>query len=110
MFLHSILDQAKQKLIVKEYNTMPILEQDAIDGMVAKQARIDNAKSAREKIEEMYIEEVGQVLISPLLTMDEIGQAIREIELHIEENSIYYESFKMLKKSYEFKIINSAGI
>ena len=83
---------------------METLEQDEINKIIAKQQKIDNAMTAREKIAVIYESATGMELDDPLETMEEIGAVITLIRNFISSDDDYIKDFERLESSFERKI------
>ena len=87
---------------------MSILEQDQIDKLQLELANLENMKQlasrAREKIYAMHSSVLTYACLSELETLEEIGEVISRIGTKITRQSVYYESFNLLKKSYQSRI------
>ena len=87
---------------------MSILEQDEIDRLQRELANLDKRKDlalrAREKIRDMYLNIMSVALLSDLETLEEIGDTINRINLKITHKSKHYDSFNLLKQSYQRRL------
>lgn len=87
---------------------MSILEQDEIDKLQRELANLyqkkDLALRAREKIRAMHLEVLGSTCLSVLETLEEIGDCINRINSKITRQSKYYDSFNLLKQSYQRRL------
>lgn len=81
------------------------LDQDEIDRLqhelIELGAKKEKAQDAKDKIKEIYFSAVKEHLISPLSTLQEIGIAVNRIHISISKESKYWDSFCMLKDSYD---------
>ena len=77
-----------------------ILEQDGIDVLIQKQAKLDASIEAVDKIGVIYNDATGYALTSMLDTLTEIGRIITEIDKAIKPSSQYFEDFRRLQRSY----------
>lgn len=84
------------------------LDQDEIDRLQDEllnvKAKKDKAQIARDSIKEMYYDTLGVPLVSSLLTMEDIGECIDTLHIHITTSSKYYEGFSRLKTSYLHRV------
>lgn len=80
------------------------LDQTEIDKLEAELVQLNvkksKADSAREKVKAMYYDITSTPLFSELKTLDEIGQAINDMDIRIKPNSKYSVAFINLKSSY----------
>lgn len=87
---------------------MSILEQDEIDRLQRELANLyqkkDLALRAREEIRAMHLEVLGSTCLSVLETLEEIGDCINRINSKITRQSKYYDSFNLLKQSYQRRL------
>ena len=85
-----------------------ILEQDKINELVRLQLELDAkqelAKTAAQKLEQMYKETTGTVYYFPIITLEDIGLYIDELAKEIQPDSPYIDDFTRLRISYTSKI------
>ena len=84
---------------------MSILEQDEIDRLQQELVNLENLKQlalrAREKIRLMHLSVLTYQCLSELKTIDEIGECIKNIDSKITRQSKYFDSFNLLKQSFQ---------
>ena len=84
------------------------LEQGEVDRLIQLQVELaekqNKAKTAKEKIKEMFIHEMGYPCFEEMNTLTSIGKVIEELSTGINRDSQYFISFMMLKQSYQNKI------
>lgn len=80
------------------------LDQDEIDRLQRELASVSEKKekslTAKDKIRKMYAEVVKYSCPNDMNNLDEIGVIINDINMKINTQSKYYESFTNLKYSY----------
>ena len=85
-----------------------ILEQDKINELVRLQLELDAkqelAKTAVQKLEQMYKETTGLTYYFPLISLTDIGLYIDELAKEIKPDSIYMDDFTRLLTSYLARI------
>jgi hypothetical protein len=85
-----------------------ILEQDKINELVRLQLELDAkqelAKTAVQKLEQMYKETTGSVYYFPIITLADVGAYIDALAIEIEQDSPYIDDFVRLRISYTKKI------
>lgn len=81
------------------------LDQSEIDRLQYELAVLTSKKQlaleAKDKIKTMYFDIVKAPLMSSLENLDEIREAINQMEIHIKQDSKYKDSLFSLKASYQ---------
>ena len=80
------------------------LDQNEVNNLIKLKEKIELAKTAREKVFEMYKAVIGIPCLEELKTLPSISMTINEISRLITEDSIYYPSFMKLQVSYYEKM------